>query len=64
MEDISNNLGLPPWSNNPRPGPAPTPTPAPQTIWQAYQLAEQWCWDRWKELVDREWERPVLARCC
>ena len=48
MEDISSNLGLPPWSDNPHPGPAPAP--APQTLWQAYQLAEQWCWDRWKEL--------------
>ena len=53
MEDISNKLGLPPWPDNPRPGPAPAPPfgrPTPQTLWQAYQLAEQWCWDRWKEL--------------
>ena len=55
MEDISSNLGLPPWSDNPRASPAPAPAPpyshpTPQTLWQAYQLAEQWCWDCWKEL--------------
>ena len=53
MKDISSNLGLPPWLDNPRPGPAPPPTnnrPPPQSLWQAYQLAEQWCWDRWKEM--------------
>ena len=27
-----------------------TNRPPPQTLWQAYQLAEQWCWDRWHEL--------------
>ena len=52
MEDTTTGLGLPPWSDNPHQGPAqpsrhhPTPTP-PQTLWVAYQLAEQWCWDCW-----------------
>ena len=30
--------------------PGSTLAPAPQTIWHAYQMAEQWCWDRWKKL--------------
>ena len=53
MDDTSTALGLTPWLENPRPHPRPTPYPhlsPPQSLWQAYQLAEQWCWDRWKEL--------------
>ena len=58
MEDTSSNLGPPPpppppGSDGPRPGPIPAPAnnrPTPQTLWQAYQLAKQWCWDRRKEL--------------
>ena len=48
MEDISSNLGLPPWSDHPHRESAQDPMnsrPPPQTLWQAYQLAEQWCWD-------------------
>ena len=33
-----------------QPLPRPRPHPTPQSLWQAYQLAEQWCWDCWWEL--------------
>ena len=52
MESIATNLGLPPWSDTPRAtsvNPPDSRLPA-QSLWQAYQLAEQWCWDRWREL--------------
>ena len=52
MESIATNLGLPPWLDNPCPAFAHSPDSRPpaQSLWQAYQLAEQWCWDRWREL--------------
>lgn len=41
----------PPWADNPRPDLGTPPGDRrPQSLWQAYQLAEQWCWDRWREL--------------
>ena len=40
--------------------PRPRPHP-PQTLWQAYQLAEQWCWDRWKELEGSPPPPPHIA---
>ena len=53
-EDSTTGLGLPPWSDNPQQGPTQHPTghhsTPPQTLWHAYQLAEQWCWDRWRQL--------------
>ena len=53
METISSNLRLSPWSDNLHTCCAqasPNHHPTPQTLWHTYQLAEQWCWDRWKEL--------------
>ena len=51
MEDTSAGLGPPPRADNPSPGIGPPPGDrCPQSLWQAYQLAEQWCWDCWKEL--------------
>ena len=47
MEPIATHLGLPPWSDNPCPAPTyPSDShPPTRSLWQAYQLAEQWCWD-------------------
>ena len=52
MEDSTARLGIPPWSDGPPPPPAVTTpnTPLPRSVWQAYQLAEQWCWERWHQL--------------
>ena len=52
MEDLTARLGIPLWSDRPPPPPAITTlnTPLPQSVWQAYQLAEQWCWECWHQL--------------
>ena len=63
MEDTTTGLGPPPWSDNPCQGPAHAPTShrltPPQTLWLAYQLAEQRCRDRWRHL---EGEPPPPRR--
>ena len=62
MADITTDLDPPPWSDDSRPGPAQPPDnigPARQSLWQAYQSVEQWCWDRWKKL---EGEPPPPRR--
>ena len=52
MEDSTARLGIPLWSDGPPPPPTITTlnTPLPRSVWQAYQLAEQWCWERWHQL--------------
>ena len=68
MEPIATSLGLPPWSDSPRSALThpPDSRPPAQSLWQAYQLAEQWCWDRWCELeggppVPRRTTNPDLG---
>ena len=52
MEDLTARLGIPPWSDRPPPPPTVTTpnTPLLRSVWQAYQLAEQWCWECWHQL--------------
>ena len=52
MEDSTARLGIPLWSDGPPPPPTVTTpnTPLPRSVWQAYQLAEQWCWECWHQL--------------
>ena len=47
-----NHGGLDGKARHPPPPPAVTTPniPLPRSVWQAYQLAEQWCWERWHQL--------------
>ena len=39
-----------PEKSSPNATPPAPPPPPPRSVWQARQLAEQWCWERWNKL--------------